>query len=816
MFEIFTDIRHAIRGFVKRPGLAIISVIALGLGIGLTTAMFSIVNGVVLRGLPIEDPQELVAINRVNPSEGPNRLAGRYHDYIDLAERQTTMDGIAAMSITPFNVSPAEGTPEFLNGASVTANMFSLMATQPFIGRAFTEAEEVVGAAPVVVVGHQFWQDRLGGSRDIVGQTVRINGLQTTVIGVMPDGFEFPFNQQLWQPLQVNHLELPRGQGPLVFMFGRVRDGVSITQTQADLGRIMTQLGEEYPETNEGMSMLVGPYTREIIGFQVSSLLFTMLGAVGFVLIIACANVANLLLARASLRTKEVAIRTAMGASRFRVIRQLLIEAGVIAAVGAVAGIGIAQFGVGWFNRTLASLPGTLPFWFDITIDGPVLVFVLLLTIGAALLSGMIPAIRASGAGVGAVLKDESRSSSGLRIGRITRVLVVAEVALSCALLVGAGLLIKSVTNLTGVDYQFATEQMFTASISLPEADYPDGASQTQFFIDVVAALEAQPGVEAAAIGTDLPVIGFGNGRIALEGETYLGDRDYPSVRLASVGPKYFRALETPVLEGRDFSSLDNAEGLPVAIVNQQFVERYYPDESPIGRRVQIRGALQAGRDNVLDDTWFTIVGIAPDLYLDADAFVLSPAAMYVPFSQRTTSTSAILVRTRGDALELTSAVRETVANIDGNLPISSISTLGAAIRSGQSFFTIFGVMFTIFGGVALFLATVGLYGVLSFSVNQRTHEVGLRVALGATPGRVVRLILRQGFIQLGIGVGLGLVFAFGLGRMISLLLYDVTPTDPIVYAGIVTVLVGTGIVACLLPARRATRVDPMIAMRAE
>ena len=816
MFEILADIRHAIRGFVKRPGLAIISVIALGLGIGLTTAMFSIVNGVVLRGLPVEDPQELVAINRVNPSEGPNRLAGRYHDFIDLAERQSTMDGLAAMSIVPFNVSPADGTPEFLNGASVTANMFSLMATQPFIGRGFTADEEVVGSAPVVVVGYQFWQDRLEGNRDIVGQTVRINGLSTTVIGVMPEGFEFPVNQQLWQPLQVNHLELPRGQGPLVFMFGRVRDGASIAETQADLGRIMTQLGEEYPETNEGMSVLVGPYAREIIGFQVSSLLFTMLGAVGFVLIIACANVANLLLARASLRTKEVAIRTAMGASRFRVIRQLLVEAGVIAALGAAAGIGIAQLGIGAFNRTLASLPGTLPFWFDITIDGPVLVFVLLLTVASALLSGMIPAIRASGVGISGVLKDESRSSSGLRIGRITRVLVVAEVALSCALLVGAGLLIKSVTNLTGVDYQFATDQMFTAAISLPEADYPDGTSQTQFFLDLVASLQAQPGVEAAAIGTDLPVIGFGNGRIAIEGQTYLGDRDYPSVRLGSVSPEYFETLGASVIEGRDFSSLDHADGLPVAIVNQQFVQRYYPDESPLGHRVQIRGALQQGRDNVIDETWFTIVGTAPDLYLDADAFVLSPAAMYVPFAQRTTSTAAVMVRTRGDALELTGAVRETVAGIDGNLPISAISTLGEAIRNGQSFFTIFGVMFTIFGGVALFLATVGLYGVLSFSVNQRTHEVGLRVALGATPVKVLRLVMRQGFIQLGIGVGLGLLFAFGLGRMISLLLYDVTSTDPVVYAGIVGVLVTTGVVACFIPARRATQVDPMVAMRGE
>ena len=817
MQNLVKDIRYAARGLVRRPGMAIIAVTALGLGIGLTTAMFSIVNGVVLRGLPVEEPQEIMAINRMNPMEGPSRLLGRIHDFKDLRERQVTFEDLAAMSLVPMNASFTDAEPELLTGALTSANLFELIGTPPLLGRGFSPADEVLGAAAVVIVGHRLWQDQLDGDPAALGRTIRLDGELATIVGIMPEGFEFPVNQQLWRPLQMDYLATPRGDGPSVFpMLGRLKDGVSIVRAQADLARIMEQLGVEHPETNEGMSVVVGPYTRELIGYQTASLLFTMLGAVGLVLLIACANVANLLLARASLRTKEVAVRTALGASRWRVVVQLLVESSLIAVVGAVVGVGIGQLGVRLFNDTLRAVPQGLPFWFNIEIDPSVLAFVVVLTVGASLLSGLLPALRASGTDVNAVLKDDSHGSSSLRIGRLSRSLVVMEVAFSCALLIAAGLLVKSVTNLANLEYDFATDNVFIAGLALPPADYPTAESRVRFFRDLVERLEAEPGVLAAAATTDVPVIGFGNARFAFDGETYEGDRDYPNARLGAISPGYFAALETDVVEGRGFSAADDADALPVAIVDRAFVAQHFPNESAIGQRLSVRAASQLGARRESDERWITIVGVAPDLYLAFDAFVLPQAAIYVPLAQRPASAASMVVRTQGDPLDFTATARRTVRSLNSEIPLSQVASLGGAIAQTQFFFGIFGVMFTIFGVVALFLATVGLYGVLSFSVNQRKREVGLRVALGATPTNVVGLVMRQGFRQLALGLGLGVVMAFGLARMISLLLYDVGAADPTVFVVIVLVLAVTGLLASFVPARRATRVDPTVAMRAE
>jgi predicted permease len=809
MENLLKDIRIAVRALVRKPGFALIAVLALSLGIGLTTSMFSIVRGVVLRGLPFEEPERIMALLRHNPLEGQTRLAVLVHDFFDWRERQTTFESLAAFQGGNVNLSGGNDRPEQFFGAFITPNTFSLLRVGPILGRNFQEEDAVPGAPPVIMLSYSLWRDRFAEDAEVMGQTVRVNGEQTTIIGVMPERFEFPVNQKLWLPLKVDPLEFERGQGPAFFAFGRLNDGVPVERARAEFAAIARQLEAEYPQTNTGMGVIINPYVYEIIGYQTPPFLYTMLGAVSLVLVIACANVANLLLARAATRSKDVAIRTAMGASRRRVIFQLLAESFVLSVAGAVVGIGIAQVGIELFNRALNVLPQGLPFWLVITIDPTVVLFVVGLTLAAGLLSGVLPALQASGTDVNAALKDESRGASSLRIGRLSKTLVVAEVAFSCALLVGAGLMVKSVVNLRTIDLGFAKEDVLTTQVALPDSDYPDPASRTRYFEELLTRLEAKPGVLSAAAATDLPVTGFGNTTFGIEGESYETRQDYPRTRLAVITPNFFETIDVGVLQGRGFGQQDNADGLPVALVNESYVTRFFADEDPLGTRIRLR------RQNV-DEAWLTIVGIVPDLYLRQGFNPLTPEAVYIPFAQTGPQSASLVIRAQGDPLALTSVVRDEVAASDPDLPVFLTNTMQQNIDDANWFFGVFGTMFSIFGFVALFLAAIGLYGVMSFSVSRRTHEVGLRIALGARPSNVIRLVLRQGLLQLGIGLGFGLALAAGTSRLLGIMLFEVSPIDPAVFALIVAVLVAAGVLASLVPARRATRVDPMIAMRAE
>lgn len=821
MGNLTSDLRYALRRLVQSPSTALIAVVAVALGIGLTATMFSIVNGMLLRGLPFDESHELMIMWRLNPAEGPSRLIGRLHDYHDIMERQNSFEAVAAFDFqSTFNVSPPDGEPEFISGAYTTSNMFPMLGEQPALGRTYGPEDEVVGAPPVAVIGHRFWQERLQADPDIVGDTIRVNGADATVLGVMPEGFGFPLNQQLWQPLQADPRQIERGRGPALTLLGRLRDGVSVQQGQADIERIMAQLAEEHPDTNAGMTMLSRPYVYEIIGYQLPPMLFTMLGAVGLVLLIACANVANLLLARASRRTREVAISTALGASRRRVFFQLLSEAAIIAGIGSLLGIGIAKIGTDRFNDVLQGTFagfGGAPFWVSIGLDVRVLGFVVLLTGVATLLSGMIPAIKASGADPNTILKEGTRGNSGLSIGRMSRMLVLVEVALSCALLVGAGLMVKTITNYLSEDYAFAPDGLFTSVITLPVESYPDSDARRRFMAELGPELLSLPGVENATLASDPPVLGFTNGRFAIEGAVYNQSRDYPSARINMVDEHYFSTLGAEIEAGRDFTPADDASTEPVMIVNREFAATHFPGESPLGQRIAIRGTSQAGVSERNDDIYYRVVGIAPDLYLDSQLFVLPGEALYVPVAQRPTSALTLMARVGGDdPMAITRPLKEVLARIDPDLPLTGTIAMSEALDNNFAFLNIFAGLFIIFGAAALVLATIGLYGVLSFSVAQRTHEVGLRVALGASPSDVRGMILKQGFVQLVVGLVIGLGLAMLLGSGLQVLLYEVSPTDPVVLGGIVLVLMTAGLLACWVPARRATRVDPLDAMRAE
>ncbi len=806
MENILKDFKYGLRMLVKNPGIAVIAVLAFALGIGLTTTMFSIVYGALYRGLPFEEPRELMHLERNNLPEDIESMEVTLHDFLDWRAQQKSFEDISAFYMRSSYLADAEDRPERYTGTFISANFLDVLGVRPMMGRGFTEADDSPNAEPVILLGYNVWRDRYGGALDVVGRTVRLNGETMTVAGVMPEGFEFPIDNHLWTPLRMNPLEIERGEGITLEVFGRLKDNVGTEQAYAEFSAIAQRLALEYPETNEGIGVIIQPYTKEFIGDEPVQLLHFMLIAVFLVLLIACANVANLLLSRAAIRTKEVAIRSALGASRSRVVFQLLSEAFAIAAVGGVLGLGVGWIGVAMFNRAIVD--ANPPFWIDIKIDPAALIFVLALVIVSSLVAGIMPALKASGTNVNDVLKDENRGSSSLRIGKLSKALVVAELALSFGLLVSAGLMIKSVMNAANIPFGFATENVFTARLGLPVADYPDSLSQLQFYDALEPRLQTRYGAENVALARTFPGLGSMGSRLAVEGEVYERDQDYPETRWVRITPGYFETFGVTLRQGRNFSRQDNVQSLPVAIVNESFARTHFGNESPLGRRVRLG-------DSKSEEPWLTIVGVAPDMYLDGPENE-EPEGLYVPFHQNPDEWVGIAIKTAGSPLAITSDVRDIVASVDDNMPIYFIDSLEGWINQGTWFIRVFGTIFMIFGGVALFLASVGLYGVMAFSVSQRTKEMGVRMALGAQGPDVLRLIVKQGVVQLSIGLVLGLGLAVLLSRGMDILLFGVEPLDPTTFLAIIVVLAGTGLLASFIPARRATRVDPVIALKYE
>ncbi|CAN5800576.1 ABC transporter permease [soil metagenome] len=802
---LIKDVRFGARMLLKNPGSSIISVVALALGIGLTAMMFSIIHGAILRGLPFEGADRLVHISRINPVEGFNRMGFTIHDFEDYRGQQKSFTDMAGYFTGTVNVSGIER-PERYDGAFIAPEAFALLRVSAVLGRTLTPDDSRPGAEPVMLLSHDTWQNRFGGDANVIGTVVRANARPTTIVGVMPPGFAFPTTEQVWVPLTLNAAVLKRGEGQWVSAFGRLRDGVSIDQANVELNGIAQRLEAEYPETNRDIRARVVPFVQGFIGDEPIKMLYTALGAVFMVLLIACANVANLLISRAAARSREVGIRTAMGASSTRIVRQFLTESLILSVAGGTIGLGIAWVGIRLFNNAIA--PTDPPFWINIGLHSDVLFFVLAITAAASLISGAIPAWQASRSNVADVLKDESRGGSSFRLGRISRALVVTEIALSAGLLVGAGLMIRSVTKIRTVEFPFAAAEVFTARVGLPEAQYTDAESQRRFFDELLPKLRALPGIEQVGLLQALPSVGSPMSRFAMEGAEYAEDRDFPSTRLMLAAPGVFEALRVNILQGRGIEEQDRMGALPVAVVNESFARRFFEDGDVIGRRIRM-----GARDS--EQEWRTIVGIVPDMYLEGLNGNETTHAVYTPLAQGNARFMSVIALPRGgDPLLLSQPVRDAVLATDSDLPIYFVQTLKKAIDDNHWFYMIFGTLFMVFGGVALFLAAVGLYGVMATSVSQRTREMGVRMALGAEGGDVLRLVMRQGMVQLAIGLVLGLGLAVGVSNLLQMLLFDVNPRDPITFISIGIVLTATATAACLVPALRATRVDPMHALR--
>ena len=806
MSRLPAGLRFGFRMIVKNPGLATIAVTAFALGIGLTTTAFSIVYGALIRGLPFPEPDRLIHVEESRPTQGVESRALSIPDFLDWRAQQTAFEDLSGFAIGTANLAGTGDKPERYSAAYTTANMFNLVRVRPHIGRGLDAADDAPGAPQVVLLSHDLWRNRFGGDRGVLGRAIRVNGEPTTVAGVMPRGFRFPLNQDLWINLRPDPHAVTRGEGRLLEVFGRLKPGESRESAGANLAAIVRRLSEAYPETNRDVVPLLKPYTEEFIGREVFAMLYTMLAAVFGVLLIACANVANLMLARTALRSKEVAIRTALGASRGRVVTQLLGETVTMAAMGAVLGLGIALVGIRWFNNAMVT--ARPPFWIDIRLHPPVLLFALVLALAASLAAGLIPALKATGSGMHDVLKDESRGSSGFRLGRFSRGLVLAEIVLSCALLVTAGLMIKSVVKLRHVDFGFASEQVFTAEIALIEGVEPDSAARVRFVENLLPRLAAMPGVRAVAIASTIPGEDGNFDYVAIEGRAYAAEQDYPEMRYSAVSPGFFDVFHARPMQGRGIEASDRWDTLPVAVANASFARTHFPGESPVGRRIRF------GRSGS-KEPWRTIVGVVPDRHMDGVENE-EPEGVYVPLSQRPHEYLSLVATVEGNPMAVTSPVVGAVARLDPDLPVFNVMSHTELVSRRTWYYRVFGTLFMVFGSVALFLAAIGLYGVMAFSVSRRRHEFGVRMALGASGRAILRLVLGQGLRQLALGIALGLGVGMLLARGLQLVLFGVDPSDGQVYAGIVAVLGLTGVIACLVPARRATRIEPLIALRAE
>ena len=806
MDAMLRDLRLGLRTLRKSPALTAVSVLALALGIGLTTMMFSIVYGVLLRGLPYEQGDRIAMVYRSNLERDIERQSLPIQDFADVREAQRSFSALGGFTGGTMNVSGTDRAERY-SGSWVTAGVLEIPGVAPALGRTFRAGEDVPGGPRVAVLGYAIWRDRFGNDPGVLGRTIRVNGEPYEVVGVMPEGYRFPEDGALWLPLQADPLLGVRGEGAFVDVVGMLTPGATMESATAELATLASRLADEHAASNAGFAMFAMPFIEGQIGDEASGLLFTMLGAVFFVLLIACANVANLLLDRAAHRSREVGVRAALGATRAEIVRIFLAESSVLALAGTVVGVVLAKVGVDAFNRAIADTEP--PFFIDIDLYPPVLLFAIGVSVVATLFAGLIPAFQASRPDIAEVLKDESRGASSLRIGKLSRALVVFEVALSCTLLVAAGLMVKSVTRASTRDTGFTTADVFTARFGFP-VTYTDTVAQQQLQQQLVERVAALPGVTAATVASGLPAApsGFGGDDVMIEGTAYARAQDVPEVRTANVGAHFFETLAIGLRSGRVIEAGDRTGTLPVAVVNERFVRQHFGAQSPIGRRIRLGGFESS-------QPWLTVVGVVDDVFAGSPQDP-RPAVVYRALAQAPASFVYVAARTDGDPMALMAPVREALASLDPDLPIYWPLTLERAILNSQWPVRVFGTMFALFGVIALFLASIGLYAVMSLSVVRRTREVGIRLALGASPPRVVRLLFTQAAWQLGVGLVIGLALAAGASRLLSELLFDVDPLDGAVFAAVAGTLALVGLGASFIPARRAAGVDPAEAMRVD
>ena len=798
------DVRYAVRSLLKSPGFTAIAVACLALGIGVNVTIFSVVDGVMLRPYPYPDAHQLVVLNATNERERVRRGGISYADFKDFRDHATTIQQLAAFQMRSLTVSDGHGEPERYAGELVSWTLFHLLGTQPVLGRNFEAQDDRPGADPVVLLSDDLWLQRYQRDPSVIGRSITINGTAHTVIGVMPPRFAFPENHKLWVPIAAYTDSEPRdSRGSQVF--ARLKSGVTREQAVTELQGIAGRLAQAYPVENKDWSVAARPLSEWMLPDQIKLVMLAMMGAVTLVLLIACANVANLLLARASIRQREISIRAALGAGRWRIVRQLLTESVFIGLLSAPLGLGIAWLGIRLLDSAMPV--DEVPYFIQWSINGRALAYTATIAVLTGIIFGLVPALQAVRGDLQSSLKEGGRGNAGGSKAFLRSSLVVVEVALSLVLLVGASLFIRSFMNLQTTDVGLSTAPLMTMRFYLPGTAYETDDAKARRVDDIVQRVESLPGVQAA-FASNWVVMGGGGGggRAIVEGHAVEPGQE-PGITFVGVTPHMRQTIDVPLVSGRDMTDAEGATRTPVALINQAMASRLWPDTDPIGRRFRLTGR---------DAEWFTVIGTVADFrHRQGNQSDPQGPAAYVPYAFRPALNTGLTVRVRaGEPAQITAAVREQLRMADPTLPLFDIHTAEELRQLSYWQFGLFGRMFGTFGLVALVLASIGVYGVLSYSVSQRVQEIGVRLALGAERRDVLVLIVGHGLRLAGLGVVLGLAGAWGVTRLIGTLLYNVTPTDPVSFGGVALFLTMVAMLASYIPARRAMAVDPIVALR--
>jgi putative ABC transport system permease protein len=800
------DLRYAFRTLVRTPVFTAIAIVCLALGIGVNTMIYAVVDGVLIQSFPYKDAERIVVVSELFQRGGVTDRGLSYKNLVDWKERATSFTTIAAVQYRSLVLADDGGEPDRYSGASISWDLFQMLGQPVAHGRLFSAEDDRPNAEPVVILGDEIFRRRYKGDPAVVGRRVLINARPHTVIGVMPPNFEFPENQKLYTSLAAFAHAAPRAERSL-FTLARLKDGVTIDQARDELATVAARLAREYPTDNEGWTTVVEPLREEFIPDDVELVIWSMMGAVTLVLLIACANIANLLIAKASARQREISIRAALGAGRWRIVRQLLTEAVLLGLMAAPIGMALAVMGLRWLDSAIP--PDDIPYYIHWSLDRRATIYTIVVAVLTGIIFGLAPAFQATRTNLHESLKEGKGTGGQGRRAWLRNTLVVVEVSASLVLLIAASLFVRSFLSLQERNAGFDAKPLMTLRYFMTGDAYQTPESKSLRTADIVRRVEALPGVRAAFASNMIPLGGGGGGgRVTVEGRSFPKGEE-PSIGFTAVTPHMYRTLGLSVLQGRDFTDAEADSKQPLAIVNETMAKRLWPNQDALGRRFKVTGADAA-------DEWFTVIGVAADFFHSEidDQDPLFPAA-YVPYAWMPTPNTGLTIRVDGDPARVTAAVRGAIREADPNIPLFQIRTMSELRELGMWQYGLFGKLFSLFGVLALFLASIGVYGVLSYAVSQRTQEIGVRVALGADRAAVLRLIVGQGLRLAGIGIVAGLILAVPTGFVLRTLLF-VPPTDPIsfVVVGVFLSLVAT--FASYLPARRATAVDPLIALRTE